>query len=390
MSDDAVHGELPTTGLAPDSSASERAASAGDPAVSAPGGTATAGPSPAFSEILQRLAECRDLTRSEAAWALEQIIEGTTSDAETAAFLMALRVKGETAEEIAGLLGTMRGLAVPVETPQRDALVDIVGTGGDRLGTFNISTTAALVVAGAGVKVAKHGNRAASSRCGSADVLEALGVRIDLTPAQVAICLDRVGIGFMMASLHHPATAKVAGVRRALGVRTVFNLLGPLTNPAGVQRQLLGVSTAEHLEVLAGVLARVGCRHALLVRGDEGMDELSISGPSTVVEVERGVVQPPYSLQPEDQGLPRWAMGGLAGGEPADNAFITRGILSGSKGAARDVVLLNAGAALYVAGSVESIREGVDRAAVSIDSGRAAHVLEDLVALTSQLAEGRS
>ena len=238
-----------------------------------------------FAGVLQRLAEGRDLTQEEAAQALRQIVEGTAGEAQAAAFLMALRVKGETAEEIAGLLETMRGLAMPVETSGGDVLVDIVGTGGDRLGTFNISTTAAFVVAGAGVKVAKHGNRAASSRCGSADLLEALGVRVDLTPAEVSSCLERVGMGFMMAPLHHPAMGKVAAVRRALGVRTVFNFLGPLTNPAGVRRQLVGVGAADYLEVLAGALARVGCEHALLVDGAEGMDELSVAGPSTVIEV---------------------------------------------------------------------------------------------------------
>ena len=354
------------------------------------GSAAPAASSPAFNQILQSLAERRDLTRSEAASALEQIVDGTTCDAEAAAFLMALRVKGETADEIAGLLETMRRLAVPVETPDREALVDVVGTGGDHLGTFNISTTAAFVVAGAGVKVAKHGNRAASSRSGSADVLEALGARIDLAPAAVAACLERVGMGFMLASLHHPAMGRVAGVRRVLGVRTVFNLLGPLTNPAGVQRQLMGVSTAEHLEVLAGALARVGCWHALLVHGDEGMDELSVCARSTVVEVERGVMQSPYSLEPEECGVSRWAFAALRGGDPAENAAITRKVLGGLKGGPRDVVVLNAGATLYVAGAVTSIQEGVERAGASIDTGRASRVLDDLVAVTNQLAEERA
>jgi anthranilate phosphoribosyltransferase len=344
---------------------------------------------PAFTDTLQRLAEGRDLTRSEAAWALGQIVEGTAGDAEAAAFLMALRVKGETAEEIAGLMETMRRLAVPVETSYQDALVDVVGTGGDHLGTFNISTTAALVVAGAGVKVAKHGNRAASSRCGSADVLEALGVRIDLAPAEVAVCLDRVGIGFMLASLHHPAMGRVAAVRRALGVRTVFNFLGPLTNPAGVRRQLLGVSALEYLGLLAGALARVGCEHALLVHGDEGMDELSVTCSSTVVEVKQGVVGDPYSLEPESCGIPRHELAALAGGDPAENAAITRRVLAGATGGPRDVVLFNAAAALYVAGAAPSVRAGVERARVAIDTGSAARVLDDLVAVTNELAAGR-
>lgn len=347
-------------------------------------------PLPAFNAALQRLAEGRDLSRMQAAAAMRQIVEGTAGEAEAAGFLMALRVKGETAEEIAGLMETMRRFAVPVETAYRDALVDIVGTGGDCLGTFNISTAAALVVAGAKVRVAKHGNRAASSRCGSADVMEALGVRIDLMPHEVAACLDRVGMAFMLASLHHPAMGRVAGVRRALGVRTVFNFLGPLTNPAGVRRQLIGVSAPEYLDVLAGALARVGCEHALLVSGHEGMDELAVTGPSTVVEVRNGVVAKPYVLEPESCGLVRCEQAALAGGDPSENAFIIRCILAGEGGARRSAVLFNAAAALYLAGVAGSIAEGVTRAAESIDSGRAAQVLDDLVAVTNELVKARS
>jgi anthranilate phosphoribosyltransferase len=342
-----------------------------------------------FSEALQRLADKRDLTRAEAASALEQIADGAVGETQVAAFLMALRVKGETAEEIAGLAEAMRRLAVPVETPHRDVLVDIVGTGGDCLGTFNISTTAAFVVAGAGVKVAKHGNRAASSRCGSADVLEALGVRVDLAPREVAVCLDQVGIGFMLASLHHPAAEKVAGARRALGVRTVFNFLGPLTNPAGARRQLLGVSSPEYLGVLADALARMGCERALVVHGDQGMDELSVTGPSTVVEVAHGTVRAPRSLEPEGCGISRHEQAALNGGGPTENAAITRKVLSGSNGGPRDVVLLNAAAALYVAGTVPSIRAGVELARGSIDSGRAARVLDSMVTVTNGLVEER-
>ena len=342
-----------------------------------------------FSDALQRLAERRDLTRMEAASALEQIADGAVGETQVAAFLMALRVKGETAEEIAGLAEAMRRLAVPVETPHRDVLVDIVGTGGDCLGTFNISTTAAFVVAGAGVKVAKHGNRAASSRCGSADVLEALGVRVDLTPHEVAVCLDQVGIGFMLASLHHPAAGKVAGARRALGVRTVFNFLGPLTNPAGARRQLLGVSAPEYLGVLAGALARMGCERALLVHGDQGMDELSVTGPSTVVEVAHGTVRALRSLEPESCGISRHEQAALSGGDPTENAAITRKVLGGSNGGPRDVVLLNAAAALWVAGTVPSLREGVELARASIDSRRAARVLDNMVTVTNGLVEER-
>ncbi|MFH0914996.1 MAG: anthranilate phosphoribosyltransferase [bacterium] len=343
---------------------------------------------PVFSDILQRLAERRDLTRAEAASALEQMVDGAVGDAQAAAFLMGLRVKGETAEEITGLAETMRRLAVRVETSHGDRLVDIVGTGGDNLGTFNVSTTAAIVVAGLGVKVAKHGNRAASSRCGSADVLEALGVRVDLGPREVAACLDRVGMGFMLASLYHPASGKVTGVRRALGIRTVFNFLGPLTNPAGAPRQLLGVSPPEYLEVLAGALARLGCERALLVHGEDGMDELSVTGPSTVVEVTSGRVGEPYTFDPEECGVTRHGLADLVGGDPRENAEIIRRILGGWEGGPRDAVLLNAAAALHVAGIAPSIRGGMEHARASIDSGRAARVLDSMVAVTNELAAG--
>jgi anthranilate phosphoribosyltransferase len=357
--------------------------------VSSPTSQSTDEQQDSFSVYLQSIAERRDLSRAEAAAALEQIVAGKVSDIETSAFLMGLRVKGETSHELAGMLQVMRDHVVAVGTPHQDALIDIVGTGGDHLGTFNISTAAAFVVAGAGVKVAKHGNRAASSRCGSADVLEALGVRTDLTPGEVATCIDEVGMGFMFAPRHHPAMGKVADVRRALGVRTVFNLLGPLTNPAGAQRLLLGVSSVAHLDVIAGALAQVGCKHALLVHGDEGMDELSVCSGNTIVEVERGVVQPPYSLAPEECGVQRWALRGLQGGDPAANAFVIKGVFGGSGGAPRDAVIFNAGAALFIAGAVSAIREGIDLAAEIVADGRAAKVLNDLVALTNRLAEGR-
>ncbi|MFH1833791.1 MAG: anthranilate phosphoribosyltransferase [bacterium] len=345
------------------------------------------GPQPVFTEVLQRLAEKRDLTRAEAAWALDQIVDGTVGETQAAAFLMGLRVKGETAEEIAGLVETTRRRAVSVDVPENDLLVDSAGTGGDNLGTFNISTTAAFVTAGAGAKVAKHGNRAASSRCGSADVLEALGVRVDLGPREVAECLDRVGMGFMLASLYHPAAGRVAALRRALGIRTVFNLLGPLANPAGARRQLLGVCAPEHMEMLAGALARLGCERALLVHGDDGMDELSVTGPSAVVEVAGTTVDAPYILDPEEYGIPRYELAALAGGDPEENADITRKVLAGLGGGPRDAVVLNAAAALYVAGRAPSIREGLGRARESVDSGHAAGVLESLIAVTNELGE---
>lgn len=335
---------------------------------------------------LRRLAEGQDLDRCQAADALTFIAEGQVEEAQLAAFLMGLRVKGETADEVAGLLETMRRLVVPVDTPYRSELVDIVGTGGDGLGTFNISTTAAFVAAGAGLRVAKHGNRAASSRCGSADVLEALGIRIDLSPEQVRQCIERVGIGFMLATAHHPAMSKVARVRRMLGVRTVFNLLGPLTNPAGALRQVIGVSSREHLRVLAGALARVGCEHALVVCGEAGMDELSVTGPTQVVEVRGGEVADDYLLEPESLGITRCDLAALAGGAPAENAAITRAVLCGERGPRRDAVLLNAGAALYVGGAASSIGEGMVLAEKAIDNGQAVAVLDRMVRVTNELA----
>lgn len=345
--------------------------------------------SQAFTDILERLALRRDLSRQEAASALEEIMDGRAGEAQAAAFLMGLRVKGETADEIAGLAAAMRRYAVPVQAGDPTGLVDVVGTGGDGLGTFNISTTAAVVVAGAGIKVAKHGNRAASSSSGSADVLEALGVRIDLGPAEVAACIDQIGIGFMLAQLHHPAAAKVAGVRRALGIRTVFNFLGPLTNPAGARRQLLGVGAAEHLQLLSEALACLGCERALLVHGDEGLDELSISGSSTVVEVVGNEVRASYRVEPESAGIARQEISALAGGNPQENAAITREVLEGVAGPWRDVVLLNAAAALYVAGVATSLKEGVGQARESIDSGRAALKLREMVSFTNELVRRR-
>jgi anthranilate phosphoribosyltransferase len=349
-----------------------------------------AGPLIEFGDALKRVAERRDLTREEAASVLDQLVSGGLNDAQVAALLMGLRVKGETADEIAGLADGMRRAAITVDSAHQGTLVDVVGTGGDSLGTFNISTTAAFVAAGAGVKIAKHGNRAASSKCGSADVLEALGVYITLGPAEVAACIDEVGMGFMLASLHHPAAGRVAGVRRALGVRTVFNLLGPLTNPAGARRQLLGVSTPQHLRVLGDALARMGCEHALVVCGDLGMDELSVTGSNRAIEVTSGVAHRSLRIDPEDCGLGRHALEELEGGDAHVNARITRDILGGQAGGPRDAVLMNAAAALYVAGKVLSLPEGVESARVSIDSGSALSVLDTMVVVTNRLAGERA
>jgi len=331
------------------------------------------------------LAEGRDLTREEAASVLDRMAAGGLDDAQVAAFLMGLRVKGETADEIAGLADGMRRAAVVVDSAHRETLLDIVGTGGDDLGTFNISTTAAFVAVGAGAKVAKHGNRAASSQCGSADVLEALGIEIGLGPEEVARCIDEVGMGFMFAAAHHPAAGRVAGVRRALGIRTVFNLLGPLTNPAGAGRQLIGVSSPVHLRLLGDALARMGCEHGLVVCGDPGMDELSVTGASLLVEVRSGTVSRSFRIEPEECGLARHPLSALAGGDAHANAAITRDVLTGVCGGPRDSVLLNAGAALYVAGLASSLSEGVGLARSSIDSGRALDTLEQMVRVTNRL-----
>lgn len=347
------------------------------------------GPVPAVSRALELLARGQDLGRESASEVLELIMEGQVGDIQAAAFLMGLRTKGETAEEIVGLAATMRRLAEKVETQVAGPLVDVVGTGGDRLGTFNISTTAAFVVAGAGVFVAKHGNRGTTSRSGSADLLEALGVRIDLPPTAVARCVEEAGIGFMFAPLHHKAMRYLVPVRRELGIRTVFNFLGPLTNPAGARRQLTGVSAPEYVDVLARALALMGCERALVVHGQEGMDELSVVGPTTVVEVGEGKAGAPFTIEPEMFGLRRWPLAALAGGDPQENAAIALRVLEGEEGAPLDVVLLNAGAALYVAAEAGSVQEGVQLARHSIESGRAREKVEKLVRVSRLAAEER-
>lgn len=338
-----------------------------------------AGAGPRVSYVLELLAQGRDLEQELAGEVLELIMDGQVGEVQVAAFLMGLRVKGETAQEIAGLAQTMRRLAQPVHVAGDGPLVDTCGTGGDRLGTFNISTTAAFVAAGAGVRVAKHGNRGATSRSGSADLLEALGVRIDLPAEAVARCIEEVGIGFMFAPLHHKAMRYLVPVRRDLGIRTVFNFLGPLTNPAGAPRQLVGVSSADYVGMLAEALAAMGCERALVAHGADGLDELSVTGPTQVTEVDGGRVTGTSVLEPEALGVGRWPLADLAGGEPAENAEICRAVLSGAPGARRDVVLLNAAAAIYVAGLASSLEEGVVLATKSTDSGRARQKMEALI-----------
>lgn len=336
-----------------------------------------------LTRAIDALADRKDLTQEQTAAVLAEIMAGNASEAEIAGVLIGLRTKGETVDEVAGLAQTMRALATPVPT-RRDDLLDTAGTGGGRP-TFNVSTTAALIAAGAGCALAKHGNRSATGLSGSADVLEALGARIDLAPASVGRCVDEAGFGFMFAPAHHAATRWVVPVRKALAVRTIFNVLGPLTNPAGARRQLVGVADPALLEIIAGALARLGCDRALIVSGEDGLDEMSTSAATRVVEVQ-GTELCRYTLTPEEVGLPRVATDAVRGGTPEQNAATTRAILSGEPGPARDLALFNAGAAIYAAGSAEDVADGVRLAAAAVDDGAAADTLARFVALTCELA----
>jgi anthranilate phosphoribosyltransferase len=336
-----------------------------------------------LTEAIDALASRRDLSSEQAAAVLAEIMEGNASEVQTAAVLIALRTKGETVDELVGLATTMRRLARPVRTG-RDDLIDTAGTGGGRP-TFNVSTTAALIAAGAGCAVAKHGNRSATGLSGSADLLEALGVRIDLEPEAVARCIEEAGFGFMFAPAHHGATRFVVPVRKELAVRTIFNFLGPLTNPAGAARQVIGVSDAAFLDTIAGALAKLGARKALVVSSADGLDEMSTSGITRVVEVDGPQVHS-YEVSPEDVGLPRAHPEELAGGTPEANAETTRRIFAGEPGPQRDLAVLNAGAAIYVAGRVDTLEAGVREAEAAVDDGRAAATLERLVSITRELA----
>jgi anthranilate phosphoribosyltransferase len=338
-------------------------------------------PNVRLTKAIETLLGGGSLSAEEASEVLAEIMEGRASEAQTAALLIALRAKGETAEELAGLARTMRSMAARVEVG-RDDLLDTAGTGGGPL-TFNVSTTAALVAAGAGCAVAKHGNRSATSRSGSADLLEALGVGIELGPDQVVRCIDEVGFGFMFAPRHHQATKHVVPVRKAIAVRTIFNFLGPLTNPAGASRQLIGVGDPAFVGVVAEALAELGCDHGLVVCGEDGVDEISLSGATRMVEV-WGNDHGELSFHPQDAGIDPAPLESIRGGEPAENAEVTRAVLDGEQGPRRDVVLLNAGAAIYVGGKAGEIAEGVERARESIDSGAAKRVLEKLVQETSR------
>lgn len=331
-------------------------------------------------EVIGKVVAGKNLAADEAARAVRAVMEGKATPAQIGGFLTALRVKGETMEEIYGAALAMREKAVPI-CRGRKGLLDTCGTGGDGSNTFNISTTAAFILAAAGVPVAKHGNRAISSACGSADLLEALGIKVDLTPRQVEAAVEEVGIGFLFAPLFHQAMKYAAGPRKELGFRTVFNLLGPLTNPAGADYQLAGVFRRELLPVLAEVLARLGVKRALVVHGAGGIDELSLAGENFLCEVAGGRIRS-YTLHPEEVGLPYSPVEQLKGGSAQENAGIFRAVLSGEKGPRRAVVLLNAGAALYVAGRADTIRDGVKLAAEIIDSGAALAKMEALAAFS--------
>jgi anthranilate phosphoribosyltransferase len=354
--------------------------------------------SPIITEAVRALVDRRDLSRIEAAAAMDAIMSGAATNAQIAAFLTALRMKGETVEELIGFAQVMRQRAVRVRThgdevaaltgTDREMLIDTCGTGGDAAGTFNVSTATAFVVAGAGLKVAKHGNRSVSSLCGSADVVETLGINLDLSPAKVARCIDEVGIGFLYAPLLHTAMKHVMAARREMGIRTVFNMLGPLTNPAGANAQVIGVYSATLTEPLARVLAELGTIRAFVVHGADGLDEISNTGESRVSEVREGLVRS-FTVRPEDFGMPRASIADLRGGDREQNAQMIRAILDGEPGPRRDVVLINAAAALVAGARARDLKEGVSLAAQSIDTGAARARLEALVQVSRKLAEDR-
>lgn len=337
-----------------------------------------------IQQAIGQLVQGRALDEDEAQQAMSVIMEGHATPAQIGAFLAALRLKGETVAEITGFARAMRDKAVPLPF-NHPMVVDTCGTGGDSKGTFNISTAAAIVTAACGVPVAKHGNRSVSSSCGSADVLEALGVNVLLTAEQAAACLEEVGLTFLFAPSFHLAMKYAAGPRRELGIRTVFNLLGPLTNPAGARAQVVGVYDGRLTEVLAMVLGRLGSEHVFVVHGEDGLDEATVTGPTMVSELYDGKVRT-FTLYPEEVGLARWPEEALQGGSPEVNARIILSLLQGEKGARRDIVLLNTALALVAAGLAPGIKEGVEMAAAAIDSGAAMQVLERLIAFSRSCA----
>jgi len=333
-----------------------------------------------LKSIIGKVATGATLSRDEAATAFAAMMSGEATPSQMGGLLMALRVRGETVDEITGAVAAMRGKMLRVEAPA-DA-IDVVGTGGDGSGSVNVSTCAAFIVAGSGVPVAKHGNRALSSRSGAADVLASLGVKIDLTPDKVGRCIKEAGIGFMFAPAHHPAMKNVGPTRVELATRTIFNLLGPLSNPAGVRRQMVGVFSKQWVQPLAQVLKNLGSEAAWVVHGSDGLDEITLTGPTSVAALENGNIRS-FEVTPEDAGLARSAPGSLAGGDADANAVALRGVLEGKPGAYRDVALLNAAAALIVAGKAKDLKEGVAIGARTLDSGAAAARLKQLIAVSN-------
>ncbi len=336
-----------------------------------------------IKEAINALVSGNSLSFEQAAGTMEEIMSGEATPAQIAAFVTALRIKGETVEEISGLASVMRAKAVQVKT--KPPVIDTCGTGGDNSSSINISTAAAFVAAGAGLKVAKHGNRAMTSKCGSADVLEALGVKIELNAEAVAECLEKIHIGFMFAPLFHPAMKHAAGPRREIGIRTVFNILGPITNPARAEFQVIGVASEDLGPKIAAVLHRLGTKHSLVVHSLDGMDELSISRPSVVWEVNEQGVLPPSQIDPADFGLAKTSISEIKGGTPEENAAILRRVLNGEKGAVRDVVVFNAAAAIYAGNHASDLKKGLRLAEAAIDSGQALEKLEGLIRLSHKL-----
>lgn len=338
-----------------------------------------------IKEAISRIVSGSDLTLTEARDVMREIMHGQATPSQIGAFLTALRMKGETVDEIAGCAQAMRESAIAVK-PKRTQLVDTCGTGGDGKGTFNISTTVAFVAAGAGLAVAKHGNRSVSSKCGSADLLQALGVNLELTPEQVAQCIDEVGIGFLFAPKLHPAMKYGLGPRQEIGLRTIFNILGPLSNPANAKRQLLGVYDSDLTELMAEVLRTLGAEHAFVVHGADGLDELSTTGQNKISRLHNNRIET-YHLDPEELGLPRAKLGDLAGGTAEDNVAITKTLLKGERGSKRDVVLLNAAAVFIVGGRAKDFREGLKLATEAIDGGKALQKVNELVEMSQSFGQ---
>lgn len=337
-----------------------------------------------FRELLYKIYQRKDLTEEEMSALLGEIFSGNTTDAQVGAFMGALATKGETYAELAGAARAMRKKAIRIETMARD-VIDTCGTGGDTSGTFNISTVTAFVAAGCGAVVAKHGNRSISSQCGSADVLEALGVNLDVDPEIVEEAIAEIGIGFLFAPKYHGAMRYASNARKEVGLRSIFNMLGPLTNPAGTKRQLVGVFAPELTEMFAQALKRLGAKRALVVHGHDGLDEISVCAPTRICELCDGQIST-YDLFPESYFGRTAAAEEIAGGSPAENAQITKNILSGHKGARRDIVLINSAAALMAAGRVESIEQGIEMAEQAIDSGAAMDKLTALIEFTRENA----